>query len=90
MPAIDFFEQPTLANFDEQAYLLCNEDVQEALSSQVDSGQDHFAKYGEKENRLQLKLDSVNTLKKEKIAKIASLLKKENPGQYLEGISDLS
>ena len=91
MPAIDFFEQPTLANFDEQAYLLCNEDVQEAISTgKVDSGQDHFAKYGEKENRLQLKLDSVNTLKEEKIAKIASLLKKENPGQYLECISDLS
>ena len=92
MEAIDILERPTLDTFNESAYLLCNEDVRDAVLNQrsLNSGKEHFIHHGEQENRVQLNLKLIKTLKEQKIFKIKTLLKQdENLEQYLEGVSGL-
>ena len=92
MEAINILERPTLDTFNESAYLLCNEDVRHAVLNQksLNSGKEHFINYGEQENRVQLNVNLIETLKKKKISRIKNLLKQnENLEQYLEGVSGL-
>lgn len=89
MEVIDILETTTIDNFDEESYLLCNRDVYQSLSKgQIESGKYHFINNGQKENRLQLRIDVVKKLKNYKLAIIKNLLKEDyNQNQYLQNIA---
>lgn len=91
MEAIDYLEQPTLDNFDEQAYLVCNKDVYDALCQEkIPSGREHFVRQGKQDCRLQLSVDKIKSLKEAKLGKIKQLLKEDNQQESnLEGFTEL-
>ena len=61
----------TLENFDERGYLAANPDIAEAVrTGQQASGRTHFEMFGLGEGRRQLLVSGIETLQREKIARI--------------------
>ena len=70
----------TQQNFDERGYLAANPDVAEAVrSGRQASARAHFDKFGVNEGRLQHVPNAIAELQKEKLARIAPLLKLDMP-----------
>jgi SAM-dependent methyltransferase len=81
----------TLQNFDEEAYLLANQDVSQALKNgDVKSGKAHFSDFGQYENR-RLDISGGNEFKRLKLIKkqkIKPLLREDMPYVEMESSYD--
>ena len=92
MEIIDLLERPTIETFVEKNYLMWNQDVRQALDrGEIASGKEHFCDRGQLEERLQLKIESIEKFKQQKLEKVKSLLREDcNSDRYLEGIDEIS
>src|SRR5947209_16928968 len=71
MSGISLLERATLANFDEQAYLIANADVARAVrAGKMRSGREHFIALGLKEKRRIARMDLLREVKGDKTSRI--------------------